>query len=471
MVSSVSEFIRTDAPVFYGKVARYPHKPILETKYRFETRFGDIVDLHEVVTIDGVKFVDLPRALCPIGPNDQRCDGPITLFPKCPQPRPNQVEMFAEVEGFIKEKLSGLVEAYTGFGKTVVGYLATYHAKVKTLVITTKEDIYQQWIDQACGRVSASNPKGLNFLGLKPEEVGEIRGDKCEVIGTKFCVALIQSLSKEDKYPEWLANQFGLVIFDECHRVPADTFAIVARMFNARIRLGLSATLERSDGKELVIQAHIGPVRARTDAQLMVPKVIRYRTGWNVPMVRRRDPSSGMTTIIKLPHSAGRTTHVEKMMAADPVRNELIVDIIETAFLKGRKTVIFSTLIDHLETLMAATINRKISGKHCGIYRAVSKRIEKEEREKIKVKSCIFTTFMMMSEGTDIPWLDTAVFAMPRANVTQPAGRVRREYPDKQFPLLIDLIDGDSPVFAGYAAKRKAWYNSIGAEVEDLETE
>ena len=45
---------------------------------------------------------------------------------------------------------------------------------------------------------------------------------------------------------------------------------------------------------------------------------------------------------------------------------------------------------------------------------------------------------------------------------------VRREYPDKKQPVVMDVVDADSPVFANYAANRKKWYRSIGAEVVDM---
>ena len=63
------------------------------------------------------------------------------------------------------------------------------------------------------------------FLGLPDHEIGEIRGDKCEVKGTKFVVAMIHSLSKEGRYPDWIAKEFGLVIFDECHSFPRTSSA------------------------------------------------------------------------------------------------------------------------------------------------------------------------------------------------------------------------------------------------------
>ena len=58
-------------------------------------------------------------------------------------------------------------------------------------------------------------------------------------------------------------------------------------MFPAKWRLGLSATPDRADGKELVVYSHIGPIRAKTEAQLMVPKVLRFTSAWQCPRVLR----------------------------------------------------------------------------------------------------------------------------------------------------------------------------------------
>lgn len=239
-------------------------------------------------------------------------------------------------------------------------------------------------------------------------------------------------------------------------------------MFNARIRIGLSATHERADGKEILLAGHIGPKRAVAEKAMLVPKIIRYHTGFIVPKVKRYDKATGQSAVVKLPHSAGKTMHVEKYLAADKERNEYLVDTIVTAYDKGRRIIVFSSLIEHLETLMNECNSRKVPMKDMGIYRAVTTKEDKAEQEKIKARRVIFTTYVKAGEGTDIPWLDTAVFATPRANIVQPAGRILREYEDKKFPLIIDPIDGDSRVFAGYAAKRLVWYKTIGAEVVDM---
>lgn len=452
----LNELIRHDKPLRTGAMSAYAFKPQIERKYRFTSRFGEEVKLYRIDPDTGL--ILLPRALCPVGFNDNRVDGEFVAYPDDPVPRPHQEELFAETAAFLKAGQSGIVSAYTGWGKTVLGFHAAHVVQRKTLVITTKDDIYQQWIAGA-----------QKFLGLKSHEIGEIRGDKCEVVGTKFVVAMIHSLSKDGKYPAWITKDFGLVIFDECHRVPADQFVEVACMFPAKLRLGLSATPNRADGKELVVFAHIGPIRAKTEAQLMVPKVLRFRSAWECPRVLRVDKETEAKKVIRLPHEPGKTAHLEKIIAADPVRNALLADLVSTAFEKDRRLVVFSTLHDHLKAMHRACRDiHKISGRHMGFYVGAQTSAEKKAREKEKVKPILFTTFNMMGEGTSIDWLDACILAMPRSNVEQPVGRIRREFPDKPAPVVMDVLDDDSPVFMGYGHNRHHWYQSIGCEIKDM---
>lgn len=452
----LSELRRKDAPIGTGATAVYHYKPALEKKYRFMSRFGDEVLLHRVDASKGL--IHLPRALCPLSANDNRAGGEVVHFPKAPSPRDHQVELFDETARFLKAGESGIVSAYTGWGKTALGYHAAYVVQRKTLVVTTKDDIYRQWLDGA-----------RTFLGLEPHEIGEIRGDKCEVIGTKFVVAMIHSLSKEEKYPDWVFADFGLVIFDECHRVPAEQFSNIVYMLPARLRLGLSATPERSDGKEMLVFAHVGPIRAATEAQLMVPKVLLFKSSWECPRVVRPDPETGEKKIVRLPHAPGKTTHVEKIIAADPVRNHLLAELAHAAFEKGRQTVVFSTLHDHLRSIhRICSQDFGISGRKMGFYLGATTRQEKDHREREKVKPILFTTFGMMGEGTSLDWLDTCILGMPRKSVEQPVGRIRREYDDKGLPTVMDVQDHDSPVFSSYAAARLEWYRKIGCEIKEM---
>lgn len=450
----LSELIRHDKPLFTGTAAVYPYQPSLEKKYRFTSRFGEEVLLHKRRD----DYIELPRALCPVGAIDRMSDGDAVEFPKGPSPRPYQAQTFDEITKMIEGRESGVVVAMTGWGKTVAGFHAAYVMQKKTLVITTKEDIYDKWIEGA-----------RDFLGLQPHEIGEIRGDKCEVVGTKFVVALIQSLSKDDKYPSWITKGFGLVIFDETHRVAATQFSAVADMFPARVRMGLSATPERQDGKELLVYAHIGPIRIRAQIEQLVPKVLRFKSNWECPRVFRTDQVTHKRTVVRLPHQAGKTTGIEKRVAADNQRNGMIGHLANTAYRKGRKIVIFSTLHDHLHAL--DDVLRKvyeIPAKDIGMYVGTQSKAEKLRRDKESARPILLTTYTMMGEGTDIPWLDTCILAMPRSHVTQPIGRIRRQYDGKADPVVIDIMDFDSPVFTGYANNRLRWYQKIGAEIIDM---
>jgi superfamily II DNA or RNA helicase len=459
-VTGLADLIRHDPPLRTGATAVYPHKHILEKKYRFTSRYDDEVLLHRV---DGQE-IHLPRALCPVGAKDERSRGVVVAYPKQPEPRDYQTEVFEATFAFLAKGQSGVVNAYTGWGKSPLGFGAAAYLGVKTLVVATKDDIFKQWIDGACGQNGEPN-----FLGLPRDRIGVIRGDKCEIAGKDFVVAMIHTLAKRTIPPE-LAAQFGLVIFDEVHRVPADSFQVAASMFPAFWRLGMSADETRADGKELLIYAHIGPVRAATEAQLMVPKVLRYRSAWECPRVVRENPEEpGTKHVVRLPHEPGKTTHIEKILAADPKRNELLATLVKTAFDAGRKIVVFSTLHDHLHAIHRAAVKQGMSGKAFGYYLGAQTKADKEEREKQKGRPILLTTYSMMGEGTNIPWLDCGIQAIPRANVEQPCGRIRRDYPDKRPPVWMDVADSDSPVFTGYSSSRMTWYRSIGCEIHDMD--
>jgi superfamily II DNA or RNA helicase len=456
-LTTLGELIRHDLPLMTDGESVYPYSYELAEKYRFKPRFGETVILYK---IDG-DMIRLPRELCPVGKIDNRAAGKKVAFPKSPTPRANQETIFEQTAAFLAKGQSGIVSAYTGWGKTVLGMYAAASLGVKTLVITTKDDVYRKWYDDA-----------KLFLGLPDHEVGEIRGNKCEVVGTKFVVAMIHSLSKDGKYPPELQpyfDEFGLVIFDEVQRLPADHFQACAGMFRAKLRLGLSAKFQRPDGKELLILAHVGPVRAKTTEELMIPTIYRVRTEWRCPRVYVKDKKTGEKELVVFPHEAGKTAHIEKSIAEDAVRSFLIGKWLKVCFDRGRKIVAFSTLHDHLVSLAQGAVKQGIPKEECGFYIGATTKKEREERDAQLQRRIIFTTYGMMGEGTDVDWLDTCFLCMPRANVLQPVGRIRRLFEDKRPPTVFDFLDEDSPVFAAYGRSRERWYSSIKADVSDIE--
>jgi superfamily II DNA or RNA helicase len=325
-----------------------------------------------------------------------------------------------------------------------------------TLVIVPKDDLVKQWRERI-----------LQHTDIKATEIGRIQQNKCDVYGKKVVIASLKSLSIPDRYPPAIRQLFGLVVFDEVHRLGADTFQTCCRMFPAYLRLGLSATPDRKDGKEIVFYANIGPVRVISDGVPMVPKVLRYESGWKCPRTKKKDKITGETKIVKLPHSPGKCGHVVKYLLRDMDRNRLLVWLMMKAYKNKRNTVIFSSQIDHLELLRDLCVKSGVPRAAFGEYYGGGR----SDAHLDQAAACplVLATPGKAGDGTDFPWWDCCILAAPMAGIKQSAGRTLREYPDKLQPVIFDIDDSDSPVFSGYQNSRDEYYASVGAQVKEMQ--
>ena len=149
---------------------------------------------------------------------------------------------------------NGVVVLPCGAGKTVVGLAAMSLVGEKTLVLTTNTVAVRQWREEL-----------LDKTELAPDDVGEYTGDEKSV--RAVTVTTYQMLtwrrSKSDAFEHFALfsrQNWGLVIYDEVHLLPAPIFRVTAAL-QARRRLGLTATLVREDGKEDEVFCLIGPKR------------------------------------------------------------------------------------------------------------------------------------------------------------------------------------------------------------------
>lgn len=149
---------------------------------------------------------------------------------------------------------NGVVVLPCGAGKTVVGLAAMNLVGAKTLILTTNTVAVRQWRNEV-----------LDKTGLGPDEVGEYTGEEKLVrpvtITTYQMLTWRRSKTSEFEHFEVFSQEnWGLVIYDEVHLLPAPIFRVTASL-QARRRLGLTATLVREDGKEDEVFCLIGPKR------------------------------------------------------------------------------------------------------------------------------------------------------------------------------------------------------------------
>ncbi|MEJ6607082.1 MAG: DEAD/DEAH box helicase [Candidatus Planktophila sp.] len=147
---------------------------------------------------------------------------------------------------------SGVVVLPCGAGKTIVGAAAMAHVKATTLILVTNTVAARQWREELLRRTS-----------LNEDEIGEYSGAKKEIRPVTIATYQVMTKKKNGVYSHldlFDTHDWGLIIYDEVHLLPAPIFRFTADI-QSRRRLGLTATLVREDGMEGEVFSLIGPKR------------------------------------------------------------------------------------------------------------------------------------------------------------------------------------------------------------------
>ena len=147
---------------------------------------------------------------------------------------------------------SGVIVLPCGAGKTIVGAAAMAHAKATTLILVTNTLAARQWREELLRRTT-----------LNEDEIGEYSGAKKEIRPVTIATYQVMTKKKNGVYSHldlFDTHDWGLIIYDEGHLLPAPIFRFTADI-QSRRRLGLTATLVREDGMEGEVFSLIGPKR------------------------------------------------------------------------------------------------------------------------------------------------------------------------------------------------------------------
>ncbi len=334
----------------------------------------------------------------------------------------------------------GVIVAPTGAGKTTMGIELAARLGERCLILVKSLDLAKQW-------QGAIN----KFTGFECGIIGDGQWQE----GEHFTVALVQSLVKNNALLD-----YGLVIVDECHNVPAQQAYTVINRQTAKYRFGLSATPQRRDNLEMMIHAALGVVVAEIEAKEVegaVLPVIVSTMHFNC----QGNPESWVEFI--------------KQLAEDDERNEIIITrAIKSSRVVG--TAVLTGTVAHAETL------HRLAKEHGINALILHGKLSKKEREQGMLDApnspLIIGTLSLLSEGIDWPHVGAIIFASPvsasvdratpsATRLIQSIGRGRRPYPGKIKTFVLDIID-DHPFGRSAYRKRAEIYQQHDFKVQTI---
>ena len=373
---------------------------------------------------------------------DDRADPPSIDLTFAGSLRPQQAAAVDELVGHDR----GVLVAPPGAGKTVMACAVIAHHHTPTLVVVDRKELVDQWR----GRLA-------EHLGLGPNEIGQIGGGKDKPTGV-VDVAMLQSLARRDDAT--IFERYGLVVVDECHHLPAVSFAACVQRARSRRWLGLTATPYRRDKLEAIIGFHCGPTRHE----------IKPGTVAGAEVVRRELVVHQTRTEVTEDDAA----HIQSVFAAlvaDERRTAQICADVHAATSSGRTCLVLTQRTDHIEAIVdglavlgvAALVLKGGLGKKARA--AVSDAITNRPPH---VGIVLVATGSYLGEGFDWPELDTLYLAFPLAfkgRVVQYVGRLLRTHEGKHHVELHDYVDTRIPVLDRMHTKRLPAYATLGFDI------
>ncbi|MBO1738893.1 DNA repair helicase XPB [Leifsonia sp. TF02-11] len=239
---------------------------------------------------------------------------------------------------------SGVVVLPCGAGKTLVGAGAMATAKTTTLILVTNTVSARQWRDELLKRTS-----------LTADEIGEYSGQVKEVKPVTIATYQILTAKRKGEYAHLAlldALDWGLVVYDEVHLLPAPVFKLTAEL-QARRRLGLTATLVREDGREGDVFSLIGPKRfdapwKEIESQGFISPAACFEVRIDLPASDR------------LSYAAAADDERYRLAATAPAKLEVVQQLVDRH--AGERILVIGQYLDQIDELAEALGAPQLTG-------------------------------------------------------------------------------------------------------------
>lgn len=347
---------------------------------------------------------------------------------------------------------NGVLVMPCGSGKTQCGLEIISRLGGRALWLTHTQDLLNQSKQRA--------ESVLDDVGGGTITAGKVN------LGKGITFATVQTMAKLDlsEYKDY----WDIIVVDECQRAAGSPtkvtqFYKVLSRLSARYKIGLTATPKRADGLEKSMFALLGGkiheiTRAEVADTTCPIKVEVVQTGWtpNYDLVLMGDGTIDYHKVVDT-------------MVHDKERFDFVFKNLMT--LRGA-TIVLANRVEYLQELCKAYTEGQVGDAICLSGMGQSKAAKAERKAALTALNtgeldCIFASYMLASEGLDVPNLRNVVFVTPEKNpttVTQSVGRVGRKAEGKSFGTVIDFVD-DFGLFKSWSKKRIAIYKSIGCDI------
>jgi len=344
---------------------------------------------------------------------------------------------------------NGVLVAPPGTGKTIMACAIIASRKVPTLILVHRKPLLEQWRIQI-----------MNNLGLSKKEIGQIgagRNRQSKIVD----FAMIQSLKNKSDIEEVLGD-YGFIVVDECHHIPAISFEEVVNHAPVRFILGLTATPYRRDGLQDIITMQCGPIRYR-----ITSKETRKTDDLELNLIIRE-------TQFEYPETDDlKIQEIFRKLVNDAERNSIICSDILASIAECRRVLVLSEWREHCK-LLAEYLHQK--GKTPFI---MDSSLKKKKRDEIfdaiqhmppEKDLLVIATGNYIGEGFDCPQIDTLFLTFPiafRGRVVQYVGRLMRQFKGKTNIQVYDYADIGVHVLKKMHLKRLKAYRDIGFESDE----
>ena len=360
---------------------------------------------------------------------------------------------------------TGILSATTAFGKTVIGAALIAEKKVNTLVLVHRSQLMEQWKERLSqfliiDEVLSPQPKRRGRQ--KKREIIGLYGANKDTRSGIIDIAMLQSMGDADEIKPWL-REYGMVIVDECHHIPAISFEQVLKNVTAKHIYGLTATPKRQDGHHPILHMYLGGIRYHVDAKQQAEK----RPFEHILIPRFSGTRFQLDDSSKTPAIGQYYDQITR----DDLRNSLIIEDVMNCVKDGRNCFLLSERTRHVQ-ILADLLRAQNIPVHVLLGGQTNTQM-KSQMAALKAAPCnaplvICATGKFIGEGFDDSRLDTLFLTMPiswQGTLAQYVGRLHRLHDGKRDVRVYDYIDNHAVMLEKMYRKRLKGYASIGYSV------